>query len=113
MPLTRLPGSKIWVETNDVTFDVLNVYNKVAINADIDAIRITLQKYPDATQESKDVVSISNLISASDWTTNKKDRISALVGSMYQSYLGDSKNLEAAQLQSRLDALITLRDRLV
>jgi hypothetical protein len=54
-----------------------------------------------------------NAISNAGWTDAKRDRVSALVNSMYSSYQGDPKQVEAAQLQARLDALIALRDRLV
>ena len=54
--LTRLPGSKWWIETDDVTFEIIGTYNKAAITADIQSINYTLTLYPDATQEALDVL---------------------------------------------------------
>lgn len=111
--LTRLPGSKWWIETDDVTFEIIGEYNKAQINADIDAIRATLLTYPDPTQDAKDVGFALNAIANAGWTAAKTLRVSELVNSMYASYQGDMRQVEAAQLQSRLDSLIVLRDRLV
>lgn len=113
MTLTRLSGSKWWIETDDVTLEIIGTYNKAAINADIQAIRDTLAAYPNPVQDAKDVTSTLNAIARMAWEQGKKDRISALINTMYQSYQGDTRQLEAAQLQARLEALITLRDRLV
>ena len=111
--LTRLPGSKWWIETDDSSFEIIGTYNKTQINADIDAIKAMLLTYPDATQDAKDVSNLLGAVASAGWTTNKTDRITSLVNSMYQAYQGDARQLEAAQLQSRLDALIALRDRLI
>ena len=113
MTLTRIPGSKWWIETSDTTFEIIGEYNKMQINADIQAIRDTLLTYPDPSQAAKDVGFALNAISNAGWADAKRDRVSALVNSMYASYQGDMRQVEAAQLQSRLDSLIVLRDRLV
>lgn len=113
MTLTRLPGSKWWIETDDVTFEITATYNKAQITADIDAIKATLLTYPDATQDAKDVSNLLGAVTSAGWTTAKTDRISALVNSMYQSYQGDARQLEVANLQARLDTLIALKARLV
>ena len=113
MALTRLPGSKWWVETDDVTNDIIGTYNKAAITADIQAIKATLTLYPDATQDATDVASLQTAIGQTGWTEAKKARVTALVNAMYAAYQGDSRVLEAAQLQARLDSLTALRDRLV
>ena len=112
MALTRLPGSKWWIETDD-TFEIIGTYNKAQITADIQAIKNTLLQYPDPSQDATDVGFALNAISNAGWTDAKRDRVSALVNAMYQSYQGDVRQVEAAQLQARLDALITLRERLV
>lgn len=112
MTITRLPGSKWWIETDD-DGDITKEYNKAQINADILAIRATLLTYPDPTQDAKDVALALTAIANAGWTDTKRDRVSALVTAMYQSYQSDPRQLEAAQLQARLDALIALRDRLV
>lgn len=111
--ITRLPGSKWWIETDDVTFEIISTYNKAFINADIVAIQNTLLSCPDATQEASDVAAILNLIDKTAWTVARKERTVNLTNSMYQSYQGDVRVLEAAQLQAKLDALIVLRDRLI
>lgn len=113
MALTRLPGSKWWVETDDVSGEITGTYNKAAIVADIQAIRNTLLLYPDAAQDATDVTGMLNQVATSGWTQAKKDRITALVNAMYTAYQGDPRQLEAAQLQGKLDGLIALRDRLV
>ena len=110
--LTRLPGSKWWIETDDVSFEIIGTYNKAQITADIQAIRDTLLLYPSATQDEADVADLLTAISGR-WTEVKRARIVALIGTMYQAYNGSAPKLEAAQLQTRLDALIALRDRLV
>ena len=111
--LTKLPGFKWWIETDDLTGDIIGTYNKTDVIADIAAIQNTLLSYPDATQEATDHASILNLIDKSAWTVARKERTTALANQMYQAYQGDVKVLEAAQLMDKLNALITLRDRLV
>lgn len=113
MALTRLPGSKWWIETDDMSFEIIGTYNKLAITADIQAIRDTLLLYPDPAQDATDMASALTAVSATSWTQARKDRVSALINAMYQSYQGDPRQLEAAQLQARLGSLIILRDRLV
>jgi len=110
--LTKLPGAKWWIETDDTTSEIVGTYNKAFIVADIQAIRDTLLRYPSPAQDASDVADLLVAI-AGKWTPAKNARIVALTNSMYQAYQGDQKNLEAAQLQARLDALIILRDRLV
>lgn len=111
--LTRLPGSKWWIETSDNTFEIIGTYNKAQITADIQAIKDTLLKYPDPSKDAKDVGLALNAISNAGWAAEKASRVSALVNAMYQAYQGDPLQVEAAQLQARLDALIALRERLV
>lgn len=113
MTLTRLPGSKWWIETDETTFEIIGTYNKAQILADIAAIRATLLTYPVATQAATDVSAILNWITNNAWAQDRKDRATAMVNQMYQDYQGDPQNMEAANLNARLDALIALRDRLV
>ena len=113
MALTRLPGSKWWVETDDATSEIIGTYNKGKITADIQAIRDTLKLYPDPTQDATDLASALTAITNTAWTQVRKDRVSALVNAMYTAYQGDQRNLDRAQLQARLDGLIALRERLV
>ena len=77
------------------------------------AIRATLDTYPNPTQEANDVAAVLTWIGANGWPVDRKDRTTALVNSMYQAYQGDTRQLERARLQERLDAQIALRDRLV
>jgi len=111
--LTRLPGSKWWIETDDTTFEIIGTYNKNQIIADIQAIKNTLLNYPVATQSAKDVSEILNWITNNSWTQERKDRAIAMMNAAYQAYQGSPQILEAANLNARLDALIALRDRLV
>ena len=111
--LTRLPGSKWWIETDDVTFNIIGEYNKAFINADIDAIQATLALSPDPSQSATDVAAILNIISKTDWTVVRKERTSNLVNAMYQAYQIEPRQIELAQLRAKLEALIALRDRLV
>jgi hypothetical protein len=108
--LTKLPGSKWWIET-DENSEIIGTYNKAQIIADIQAITNTLKGYPSPTQDSLDIAEVQAW--AEKLATAKSARITGLVNKMYSSYQGDQKNLEAAQLQSKLDGLIVLRDRLV
>lgn len=112
MALTRLPGSKWWIETDDATFEIIGTYNKTAIVADIQAIRNTLALYPDPSQEAADYADVLVAI-APKWTPEKNARIVAMLARMWNDYGQDPRQLEIAQLQAKLDALITLRDRLV
>lgn len=112
MTLTRLPGSKWWIETDNVTFEIIGTYNKADIIANIQAIRETLALYPDPSQEASDYADVLTAIEGK-WTVAKNARIVAMLGRMWQAYGQDPRSLELAQLQARLDALIILRDRLV
>jgi len=111
--LTRLPGSKWWIETDDLTFEIIGTYNKANIIADIQSITFTLERYPDATQDALDVAAILNLIDKTDWTVVRKARVTDLANKMYQAYNGSPEAMEAANLIAKRDALIELRDRLV
>ena len=113
MTLTRLPGSKWWVETDDVTSEIVGTYNKAFITADIQAIRDTLALSPDPSQNGTDVAAILNIIGKTNWTDMIKARTSALVDQMYQAYQRDPRQVEIAQLIEKRDALIALRERLV
>ncbi len=113
MTLTKLPGSKWWVETNDLTSEIVGTYNKAFITADIQAINATLANLPDPSQEATDVAGVLNLIDKSAWTDARKARVSALVNEMYSAYQGVPQSLETAQLIAKRDALVALRDRLV
>lgn len=110
--LTRLPGSKWWIETDDTTFEIVGTYNKAAIIANIQAIRDTLTKYPDPDQEANDYADLLTAI-AERWTVAKRARITAMIARMWDAYGQDPRSLEVAQLRAKLEALITLRDRLV
>jgi len=111
--LTRLPGSKWWIETDDLTFEIIGEYNKAVINADIDSINFTLERYPDPTQDALDVAAILNIISKTDWTVVRKARVSELANKMYQAYQGGPEVMESANLIAKRDELIALRDRLI
>lgn len=113
MALTRLPGSKWWIETDDITFEITGTYNKTAVIADIQAIRDTLTRYPDATQDATDVASINTAVNNTAWTETRKARVAALAQAMFIAYQMEPRVVEAARLQAKLDALIALRDRLV
>ena len=113
MALTRLPGSKWWVETDDVTGEITATYNKTQITADIQAINATLLTLPDPAQDATDVAAVLKQVSTAGWVVAKTERISALVNTMYQAYQGDPQSLEVAQLIAKRDALIATRDRLV
>ena len=113
MTLTRLPGSKWWIETSDDTFEIIGTYNKANIIADIQSINFTLERYPDATQDATDVAAILNLIDKTTWTVVRKQRNVDLTNKMYQAYQGSPDAMEAANLIAKRDALIALRDRLV
>lgn len=112
MALTRLPGSKWWIETSDDTFEITGTYNKAAIIADIQAIRDTLALYPSASQEAADYADVLTAI-ATRWTVEKRARITAMLDRMWAAYGQDPRQVEIAQLQAKLDTLIILRDRLV
>jgi len=111
--ITRLPGSKWWIETSDDTYEIIGTYNKANIIADIQSITFTLEKYPDATQDATDITAVLGLIDKTTWTVVRKARVSELTNQMYQAYQGNPEAMEAANLIAKRDALITLRDRLV
>lgn len=113
MTLTRLPGSKWWIEIDDTSFEIVDTYNKAQITADIQAINATLANLPNPSQEATDVSAVLNQIDRTDWTAVRKARISDLVNTMYQAYQGEPQSLEISQLITKRDALIALRDRLV
>jgi hypothetical protein len=110
--LTKLPGSKWWIETDNVTFEIIGTYNKVFINADIDAIQETLALRPSPTQMESDIADLLVVV-VGKWTPAKNARIVKLVNDMYLAFQGTQLNVETAQLIARLDALKLLRDRLV
>ena len=110
--LTRLPGSKWWVETDDTTGDIVGTYNKTAITADIQAIRDTLTRYPDPDLEASDYAELLSKLS-SVFNATKTERVTAMEGRMWGAYGGSAQAVEVAQLIAKLDYLTALRDRLV
>ena len=112
MALTKLPGSKWWIETDDVTSEIIGQYNKANIIADIAAIRETLAKLPDPDQESSDYADIL-VVLVGRWTPVKNTRILAMLERMRSAYGGSQQSLDTAQLIAKLEAFIILRDRLV
>lgn len=113
MALTRLPGSKWWVETDDATSEIIGTYNKEFITADIQACNATLANLPNPTQEQTDVEAIIARVNATTWTDVRKERTLNLINQMYQAYQGSPSGMEVAQLIAKRDALVILRDRLV
>lgn len=113
MTLTKLPGSKWWVETDDVTSEIIGTYNRAFITADIQACNNTLANLPDPSREATDVAGVLNLIDKSAWTDARKARVTTLVNEMYSAYQGVPQSLETAQLIAKRDALVILRNRLV
>lgn len=111
MTLTKLPGSKWWIETDDKTGEIIGTYNKANIIADIQSIDMTLERYPSPSKDALDVAEVLN--SVSKYAAVKSARITELVNKMYQAYQGDPLNREAAQLISKREELIALRNRLV
>lgn len=113
MTLTRLPGSKWWIETDDASFEIIGTYNKAQITADIQAITATLANLPDPSQEATDVAGVLNLINKSAWNDARKARVKALVNEMHLAYQGTPQSVDVAQLIARKESLIALRERLV
>lgn len=113
MALTRLPGSKWWIETDDVTSEIIGIYNKEQVTANIQAIRDTLLLYPDVSQDAADISAVLNLISKTNWTEARKKRVSNLVEEVYRTHQEDPRFLEGEQLRQRLEDEIALRNRLV
>lgn len=110
--LTKLPGSKWWVETDDNTSEIVGTYNKANITADIQAINETLALNPDPDQEASDYVDLLAAI-ANKWTDEKRARILAMLERMRNEYKVSRKSIEIAGLIAKRDGLIALRDRLV
>lgn len=114
MALTRLPLSKWWVETDDATGEITGTYNKASITADIKAIKETLLQYPDLTQDADDVnAMLESVKSVEVWNAARKKRVTTLIENMFQAYQQDPLQHETAQLTSKLNDLIALRERLV
>lgn len=112
MALTRLPGSKWWIETDDVTFEIVGTYNKTEITARIQTLRNLLATYPDFTRKTNDYNDLLTAIGGK-WTTEKNARIVAMIGEMWDVYNQALGQLNATELQAELDTLIALRERLV
>jgi len=70
--ITRLPGSKWWCETDDVTNEIIGTYNKAFITADIQAINATLANLPSPTQEASDVEAVIARVNATAWADERK-----------------------------------------
>lgn len=109
--LTKLPGSKWWVET-DENSEIIGTYNKTQVIADINAIQETLNSYPNPTQNENDIADLLVAI-VGKWTPEKNARIVSLIDTMFTTYMGSSRYLEAVQLRNKLASLIALRERLV
>lgn len=99
--LTRLPGSKWWIETND-DGEIVGTYNKAQITADIKSIKETLGE----DSSSKEEKEISKLVK------NNEDS-KELIEKMVVAYEGSREFMEKLELEMKLEKLITLRERLI
>ena len=111
--LTKLPGLKWWIETDDTTGEIVGTYNKTDIISQIQVLRDTLSQLPTITTEATDIDSLLSLITNSTWGSGKKSRITTLVNTLWLARQGDPRMLEVARIQAEIDVLVALRDRLV
>ena len=112
--IIALPGfKKLYVEVDDTSGEFIGLYDRSQITADIQAIKETLNSYPNPSQEASDIANLLEIIGLAGWNNNKTTRITNFVNTMYQFYGGEIVHVEQAQLQARLDSLIVLRERLV
>jgi hypothetical protein len=114
--LTRLPGSKWWIETDDDTNEIIGQYNKSQITDRIQYLRDILPFYGDLAQTSSDMDDLLVAIEGK-WTPIKNARIVELINTMWSGYQTDTNYSERVidrdKAQSELDTLVALRDRLV
>ena len=99
--LTRLPGSKWWIET-DESGEIIGTYNKAQITADIAAIQKTLGKESVKEEEAE----IIKLV---------KDNVESqkLIEKMAMAYEGSIEFVDRLNLENKLESLVNLRERLV
>ena len=110
--LTKLPGFKWWIETDDTTGEIVGTYNKANIVAEIQALRDTIALYPDVDVEAADYADVLVQL-VGKWTPVKNARTVALLGRMLDAYGMSPRRVEVEQLRAKLAAQIALRDRLV
>ena len=113
MAITRLPGSKWWVETDDVTSEIIGTYNKALINAEIASLEDKIKAFPDPSQEEKDIAAIYGLIEKTNWIDNRKKRTSELLMRTQEAYKLDPRSIEVVRLMESLTALVELKSKLV
>ena len=99
--LTKLPGSKWWIETDD-TGEIVATYNKAQITADIKSIKETLGK-GSVKEEEAQIIQLA------------KDNVGskALIEKMAMAYEGSIEFTDRLNLENKLDSLVNLRERLV
>ena len=99
--LTRLPGSKWWIET-DESGEIIGTYNKAQVTADIKSIRETLGKESVKEEEAE----IIKLV---------KDNVESqkLIEKMAMAYEGSIEFVDRLNLENKLESLVNLRERLV
>jgi len=99
--LTKLPGSKWWIETDD-SGEIVATYNKAQITADIKSIKETLGKGSVKEEEAK-IIQLA------------KDNVGSreLLEKMTLAYQGSTEFMDRLKLEERLSSLVNLRERLV
>ena len=99
--LTRLPGSKWWIET-DESGEIVATYNKAQVVADIKSIKETLGK-ESAKEEEAEIIKLV------------KDNVESqkLIKKMAMAYEGSIEFVDRLNLENKLESLVNLRERLV
>ena len=114
--LTKLPGSKWWIETDDATSEIVGQYNKAQITDRIQYLNTVLPMYADLAQTASDIADLQAAI-VGKWTAAKNTRITTLLVAMWAEHQTSTNYSKRAadrdQMQAEHDRLVTLKARLV
>jgi hypothetical protein len=110
--LTKLPGSKWWVETDDATNQIVATFNKEDIKSQIATLQTTLASYPSPTQDATDVADLMVAI-AGKWTPAKNTRIVGLINTMFTVRQGNADYSEITRITALISTLQATLARLV
>ena len=103
-------GETSWYVLVDIEKqEILDQYEKSATQATADQIESQLADYPDPSVIEEDIQALIWLVNNFEGVTQeRKDRVKALIQSMYLAYQDEPELLERAELRARLDKLQSL-----
>ncbi len=110
--LYRVGDTEWWILVDTEKKSILEQFHKPQVEADINAIKETLDSRPDLTEQEQDLKDIMGLIDATSITQTRKDRAKQMLRDMWEAYQDSSEVTETIELANRLERLEGILDNM-